>query len=120
MCGTSGSSCITPSAACCASPAGTTGCPGPFPTCTLVKEGGKFAPYFYLQFFHHSVGVSVGFVSVLYFAHLPDHQWFGFVLMGGPFVAIVPGMLANLVPPEYYKVHVVDKFIQWAVFVVYQ
>uniref|UniRef100_A0A7S0L3P9 TLC domain-containing protein n=1 Tax=Coccolithus braarudii TaxID=221442 RepID=A0A7S0L3P9_9EUKA len=94
--------------------------PGPFPTAAMIKDGGTFSPYMCLQVFHHSVGMSVGLVSVLYFAHLPEHQWFGFVLLGGPFAAIAPGLLANLVPPEYYKVHALDKFIQWAVFGVHQ
>ena len=56
--------------------------PGPFPTASLVKEDGSVAPYFYLQVFHHTVGMYVGIVTMIYFSHLPDFQWLAVILLG--------------------------------------
>merc|ERR1711957_1060553 len=88
--------------------------PGPLPLSNCVKG---MTPWLYLSVFHHTVGISVGMIVILYFSHLPEFQWFGAVLLGGPFFVLGPGLYFNLFGPDVYAAHVVDKFIQWAMFV---
>lgn len=88
--------------------------PGPLPLSNCVKG---MTPWLYLSVFHHTVGISVGMIVILYFSHLPEFQWFGAVLLGGPFFVLGPGLYLNLFGPDVYAAHVVDKFIQWAMFV---
>jgi len=54
--------------------------PGTRPTNVNLKS----ETYGRLIFFHHSVGICVGVPVNMYFAHIPDFQLFGLVLLGGP------------------------------------
>lgn len=85
--------------------------PGPLPMSTIISSG---SPYAILQIFHHSVGICAGSATILYFSEDPSFQWFGTVMLGGPFFVIGPGLLFNLYPPENKLPHVIDKGLQFA------
>lgn len=86
---------------------------GPFPMSALVKTR---APYLYLQVFHHTVGLSCGLAVTVYFAHLPEFQWFGALILGGPVFVMVPQLLISCLPPTYYKLHGLEKCYSLAAF----
>eukprot|EP00931_Biecheleriopsis_adriatica_P060039 TRINITY_DN3602_c0_g4_i1.p1 TRINITY_DN3602_c0_g4~~TRINITY_DN3602_c0_g4_i1.p1 ORF type:complete len:342 (-),score=48.39 TRINITY_DN3602_c0_g4_i1:237-1262(-) len=67
--------------------------PGPFPTCEAMKS----KTYPRLLLFHHTVSILVGLPVNLYFSHLPEFQWFGVVITGGPLLSLVPDLLSRLV-----------------------
>eukprot|EP00931_Biecheleriopsis_adriatica_P060037 TRINITY_DN3602_c0_g2_i1.p1 TRINITY_DN3602_c0_g2~~TRINITY_DN3602_c0_g2_i1.p1 ORF type:complete len:359 (-),score=57.07 TRINITY_DN3602_c0_g2_i1:183-1208(-) len=67
--------------------------PGPYP----MRDAMKTKAYPPLTCFHHSVSILVGLPVNLYFSHLPQFQWFGAVIAGGPLLSLVPDLLSRLV-----------------------
>eukprot|EP00931_Biecheleriopsis_adriatica_P060040 TRINITY_DN3602_c1_g1_i1.p1 TRINITY_DN3602_c1_g1~~TRINITY_DN3602_c1_g1_i1.p1 ORF type:complete len:365 (+),score=44.45 TRINITY_DN3602_c1_g1_i1:60-1097(+) len=67
--------------------------PGPFPLCNAMRSK-TYAP---LVLFHHTVSVLVGVPVNLYFSHLPEFQWFGAVIAGGPLFGLVPDLLSRVI-----------------------
>jgi len=65
--------------------------PGPFPMHKSIQK-----PLMVLLLcFHHSVGFTVGIPVVLYFSEEPRFQMFGLVILGGPSLVMLPGLVAN-------------------------
>ena len=88
--------------------------PGPFPMSNLVASK---APYLYLQVFHHTVGLTCGLCCIVYFADVPEFQYFGAFIMGGVVLSMVPQLIIACYPPDYYYLHLADKLNTFGVFV---
>ena len=74
------------------------------------------APYLYLQVFHHTVGLTCGLATIVYFSEVPDFQYFGALIMGGVVLSMVPQLVISAFPPAYYKLHLFDKLNTFVIF----
>eukprot|EP00931_Biecheleriopsis_adriatica_P060041 TRINITY_DN3602_c2_g1_i1.p1 TRINITY_DN3602_c2_g1~~TRINITY_DN3602_c2_g1_i1.p1 ORF type:complete len:357 (-),score=35.86 TRINITY_DN3602_c2_g1_i1:66-1091(-) len=80
--------------------------PGPYPISHAIQS----KPYIAMILFHHTVSILVGLPVNLYFSHLPQFQWFGVVITGGPLLFLVPDLLSRLVLASFPAQAAVDIF----------